>query len=90
MVMIQDGEDRNERDLKNCEVEIIQAIRNIKLDPKTFKTDIQRSLDSAGQFFSNHLNSVHRLFEQGNYEKDFAELEKVRFRLIMNNKRSSQ
>ena len=70
------------QELKNCEVEITQAIRNIKLDPKTFKTDIQRSLDSAGQFFSGHLNSIRRLLEQGNYDKAVAELEKVRFRLI--------
>jgi hypothetical protein len=68
------------QELKNCEVEITQAIRNIKLDPKTFKADIQRSLDSAGQFFSNHLESVGRLFEQGNYDKAIAELEKARFK----------
>jgi hypothetical protein len=69
------------QELKNCEVEITQAIRNIKLDPKTFKMDIQRSLDSAGQFFSDHLKSVRRLFEQGNYDESIAELEKLRFRL---------
>lgn len=69
------------QELKNCEVEITQAIRNIKLDPKTFKTDIQRSLDSAGQFFSDHLNRVCLLFQQGSYDEAIEELEKVQFRL---------
>jgi hypothetical protein len=69
------------QELKNCEVEITQVIRNIKLDPKTFKTDIQRSLDSAGQFFSDHLNRVCLLFQQGSYDEAIEELEKVRFRL---------
>ena len=67
-------------------MEIIQAIRNIKLDPKTFKTDIQRSLDCAGQFFSDHLNRVCLLFQQGSYDEAYdeaiEELEKVQFKLI--------
>ncbi len=70
------------QDLRNCEMEITQAIRNVKLDPKTFKTDVQRSLDSAGQFFSNHLNRVRLLFEQGRYDEAIEELEKVHFKLI--------
>ncbi len=41
--------------LRNCEMEITQALRNSKLDPKTFKEGIIKSLDSAGRFFSNHL-----------------------------------
>jgi hypothetical protein len=38
-------------ELRNCEMEMRQAIRNMKLDPKTFKDDIERSLDSAGRLF---------------------------------------
>ncbi len=39
-------------------MEIIQAIRNIKLDPKTFKDDGEKSLDSVVQFFLDHLKKL--------------------------------
>ena len=70
------------QELRNCEMEITQAIRNIKLNPKTFKEDIEKSLDSAGQYFSNHLNRVRSLFNQGRYDEAIEELEKVQFKLL--------
>ena len=69
------------QELRNCEMEITQALRNIKLDPKTFKQDIKKSLDSAGRFFSNHLNMIRFLFEQGHYDEAVEELEKVQFKI---------
>ncbi len=70
------------QELRNCEMEITQALRNIKLDPKTFEQDIKESLDSAGRFFSNHLNMTRSLFEQGHYDEAIEELEKVQFKLL--------
>jgi hypothetical protein len=70
------------QELRHCEMEITQAVRNIKLDPKTFKEDIEKSLDSAGRYFSSHLNRVRFLFEQGHYDEAIEELEKVQFKLL--------
>jgi len=70
------------KELRNCEMEITQVIRNLKLDPKTFKNDIERSLDSASQFFSGHLNRVRLLFDQGHCDEAIEELGKLQFKLI--------
>ena len=70
------------QELRNCEMEIIQPLRNIKLDPRTFKEDIEKSMDSAGRFFSNHLKGIHLLFDQGRYDETIEELEKVQFKLL--------
>ena len=70
------------QELRNCEMEIRQAIRNSKLDPKTFKEDIEKSLDSADRFFSNHLNRIRFLFDQGHYDEAIEELGKVQFKLL--------
>jgi len=43
---------------RNCETEIRQAIRNSKPDPQTFKDDVEKSWDSAGRFFLNHLKGT--------------------------------
>jgi hypothetical protein len=68
------------KDLRNCEMEITQALRNIKLDPKTFKDDVLKSLDSARRYFSNHLNRLRQLFEGGHYDEAIEELEKIQFK----------
>ncbi len=67
--------------LRNCEMELRQALRNIRLDPMTFKEDIGRSLDSGARFFSNHLGEIRSLLHQGHYERAIEELEKVQFKL---------
>ena len=68
-------------ELRNCEMEIKQAIRNIKLDPETFKGDVEKSLESAGRFFLNHLKAIRHLIDQGHYDKAVEDLENVQFRL---------
>ena len=70
------------QELRNCEMEIRQAIRNIKLDPKTFKDDVEKSLDSAGRFFSNYLEGIRLLIDRGHYDEAIEELEKVQFKLL--------
>ena len=57
-------------------MKIPQALRNSKLDPKTFKEDREKSLDSADRFFSNHLSRIRFLFDQGHYDEAIEELEK--------------
>ena len=69
------------QELRNCEMEIQQAIRNIKLDPTTFKGDVETCLDSAVQFFSDHLKKGRFLFHRGRYAEAIEELEKVHFML---------
>ena len=69
------------QDLRNCEMEIKQAIRNIKLDPETFKDDVQKSLNSAGRFFFNHLKEIRFLIDRSHHDQAVEELEKVQFRL---------
>ncbi len=69
------------QDLRSCEMEIRQAIRNIKLDPETFKDDVEKSLDSAGRFFLNHLKEIRLLIDRDHYDEAGEELEKVQFRL---------
>jgi hypothetical protein len=32
------------QEMRNREMQITQAVRNIKLDPKTFKDDVKKSL----------------------------------------------
>lgn len=68
-------------ELRNCEMEVRQAIRNIKLDPKTFKDDIENSLDSAGILFSNHLKGIRLLILRNHYDEAIEELEKIQFKL---------
>lgn len=70
------------QELRNCEMEIRQAIRNSKLAPKTFKDDVEKSLDFAGRFFSNHLEKIRLLIDRGHYNEAVEELEKVRFKLL--------
>ena len=70
------------QELRNCEMEMRQVIRNIKLDPKTFKDDLEKSLDSAGRFFSNHLKEIRLLIYRGHYDEAVEELEKVQFKLL--------
>ena len=70
------------QELRNCEMEIRGAIRKSKLDPKTFKDDVEKSLDFPGQFFSNHLEKIRLLIDRGNYNRAVKELEKVRFKLL--------
>jgi hypothetical protein len=62
-------------------MEISQAVRNMKLDPKTFKDDVEKSLDSAGRFFSNHLKGIRFLIHRGHYDEAIEELEKVQSKL---------
>jgi hypothetical protein len=70
------------QELRNCEMEIRQAIRNSKLAPKTFKDDVEKSLDFAGRFFSNHPEKIRLLIDRGHYNEAVEELEKVRFKLL--------
>ena len=70
------------QELRNCKMEIKQAIRNSKLDPETFKNDVQKSLNSAGRFFSNHLKAIRFLIDRGHYVEAVEELEKVQFKLL--------
>jgi hypothetical protein len=62
-------------------MEISQAVRNMKLDPKTFKDDVEKSLDSAGRFFSNHLKGIRLQIHRGHYDEAIEELEKVQSKL---------
>jgi hypothetical protein len=69
------------QELRNCEMEISQAIRNMKLDPKTFKDDVEKSLDSASRFFWDHLKGIRLQIHRGHYDEAIEELERVRFKL---------
>ncbi len=70
------------QELRNCEIKIRQAIRNSKLDPKTFKDDVEKSLYFADRFFSNHLEKIRLLIDRGHYNEAVEELENVRFKLL--------
>ena len=50
------------QELRDCEMEITQAIGNTKLDAKTSKDDVGKSLDFAGRFPSDNLKKVRFLF----------------------------
>jgi hypothetical protein len=53
----------------------------MKLDPKTFKDDVEKSLDSTSRFFSNHLKGIRLQIHRGHYDEAIKELERVRFKL---------
>jgi hypothetical protein len=69
-------------ELRNCEMEITQVIRNVKLDTMTFRNHVKGSLDSAGQFSSDRVNGIRLLCGQGRYDEAVEEVEKVRSKLI--------
>jgi len=69
------------QELRSPEMEIARALRTIKFDPKTFKDEVEKSLNAAGLHLSNHLNRVRQLFE-GHYDETIEELEKVQFKLL--------
>lgn len=68
--------------LRNCEIDVKQALRKNKLDSATFKEDIERSIDSAGRFFSNQLGEIRSVLHEGRYDRAIEELEKVQFKLL--------
>ena len=69
--------------LRNCDIDVKQALRRDKLDPTTFKEDIERSLDSAGRFFSNQLGEIRSMVYvyEGRCDRAIEEWEKVQFKL---------
>lgn len=67
--------------LRNCDIDVKQALRRDTLDPATFKEDIERSLDSAGRFFSNQLGEIRSMVHEGRCDRAIEEWEKVQFKL---------
>ncbi len=67
-------------ELRNCEMEMRQAIQNMKLDHKNFRDDVEKSLDSAAQFLSNHLKGIRLLTRRDHYDEAIEELENTQFK----------
>lgn len=66
-------------ELRRLQDAIQHAIRNLKLDPKTFDKEILDDLDLATRCFSAHIDSIKERLRAGDYQGVLRDLQGIGF-----------